>query len=217
MLCLGPLGWRPTELAIYGSLGSCAGNMMQTAGCAKALEKIGLRNTSAAGTLLSVAGAIGMVAVSVPLCIVSGTVATSQPAWAAKLLAVTGNVNGVSTLAAGILAYGVADHVLVRAWGGSQRYATQLLFIENVTPALNGRRDAAAAAFDGLAQLVTLVTPAIWVALYAQGFRMGRVQRVISGPIGTVLLVAASLRVCGSIFMSQVVTVEPAHRWETPD
>lgn len=214
--CLGPLGWHPTELAVYGGLGSCAGNMMQTAGCTKALEKIGWRNTSVLGTLLATVGAVGMVAISVPLRVASGAAASSLPSFASKILSIVGGGNPVLALAAGLATYGVMDHVLVRAWGGSQRYATQLLFVENVAPVLGGRKDAAAAAFDGLTQLVTLVAPVGWVALYSQALRVGRQPRLLlCGPIGIVVLVAASLRLCGSFLMSRLTTVEPAHRWET--
>ena len=218
-LCLGILGWRPTELAVYGGLASCAGNAMQTAGCAKALGTIGLRNTSVLGTVLASVGAMGMVAVSVPLRAASSLgvplrAASSLPNWAGRLLALVGGGSAVSALAAGLVGYGVMDHVLMRAWGGSQRYATQLLFVETLTPVLGGKRDAAAAAFDALTQLVTLVAPAGWAVLYSRGLRVGQ-GSVIWGPIGTVVLVAASLRICGSILMSRLVTVEPAHGWET--
>ena len=218
-LCLGLLGWRPTELAVYGGLASCAGNVMQTTGCTKALEMMGLRNTSVLGTVLASVGAIGMVALSVPLRAASGLgvslrAATTLANWTGRLLALVGGASAVYARAASLVGYGVMDHVLMRAWGGSQGYATQLLFVETLTPVLGGRRNAAAAAFDALTQLVTLIAPAGWAVLYSRGWRFDQ-GSVIWGPLGTVVLVSASLRICGSILMSRLVTVEPAHGWET--
>lgn len=203
-LCLGPLGWRPTELAVYGSIASCAGNMMQTSGCAKALSVIGWRNTAMLGTVVAALGAAG----------ITGVVGRSAQLQAAMAGAGAAPVVAVGAV---VLAYGVAEHVLLRAWGGSQRYATQLLFIENAAPSLGGREQAAAA-YDGLTQLVTLAAPAAWVALYSVGMhaRAGGWLAAL-GPLGPLLLGAAAMRLCGTLVMSTLTTTEPAHRKLNPN
>lgn len=122
-VCLGPLGWRPTELAVYGALGSWGGNMMQNVGCTRAMATLGWQTTASLGAAVAMLGAVLAASVA--------AVPTAFPFLA---------TGGMAATAACVACYTAADHLLVRAWGGaSHPTRAPPCDAESVTPVPPGR------------------------------------------------------------------------------
>ena len=107
--CLGPLGWRPHELVVFGSLFSWGGNVVEGALCAnraflRRFLGVGPRRMSILGTLPAAVGSFGTAAGALAAAGVASFLQRYSWVWrAAFAMPGTGaGGGGIATAAAGV-------------------------------------------------------------------------------------------------------------------